>query len=267
VEVCDVDGCSEPTSTGRSAEETGTGGGKLLPEEVGSAHPIGMAARAKMIQPGRDMGTIVPERLGEARRVCGMGARAGTMDGMRTRVTHVIPAAMIAATLLSWTFWQNSEIGMLSRSALEKGELWVFLTYAPIHVDWWNLTTNLVALISVSAVNRGAGYLLSRAREWFVFVLGVTVGGVGHVLLDAEHGVVGTSAGVIALITAVSVALLAKPSQRWDVWVLRVVMCVVLTTAMLPGAADVSSVSHIGGFLAGVVGAMARPPWRHLVRN
>jgi len=178
-----------------------------------------------------------------------------------------MPAVMIAATLLRWSFWKNSEIGMLSRSALEMGEVWVFLTYAPIHVDWWHLTANLVALISVSAVNRGAGYVLSRTREWVVFGLGITVGGMGHVLLDAEHGVVGASAGVIALITAVFVALLAKPSQGWDAWVLRAVMCVVLTTAMLPWATDVSSVSHIGGLLAGAVGAMVRPPRRRLVRN
>lgn len=146
-----------------------------------------------------------------------------------------------------------------ARLVIEDGQ-WYRLVAAPLlHGDALHLGVNAVTLLA-------AGTLLERrigrARLLILTALGAVAGSVAGLILNPPQAVsVGASGAVMALLAAVVVLadqrLPPGAARRW-----RIAAAILLAPALWPLGAlsegtHVDYASHLGGTLAGIVGALA----------
>jgi membrane associated rhomboid family serine protease len=108
--------------------------------------------------------------------------------------------------LLSLAVQETQEIYELlglSLSGVSQGRLWEFVSYGLLHGSWWHLAVNVsLVLLLGTKIQR----ILGVKKSILVVLLGIVVGGLGHLLFNlflpvTERGVlVGISGGAMALL-------------------------------------------------------------------
>jgi len=134
-------------------------------------------------------------------------------------------------------------------------ELWRYVTYGFIHASLAHIVANVSMTLILAPTLEFVQGSLVVAVTW---VGGVVGGGLAHVLYNDGLAVVGSSAGVYALIV-VRISDVIVNSRNMRTWTLRLLT---LCCLALPGLVDwittdsfttTSHSAHIGGVIAGIL--------------
>ena len=159
------------------------------------------------------------------------------------------------------THTMGSEVALLRLGALPAngqlhGEVWRFITYAFLHLNWTHLLANVALLWWVGqVVERRVG----TGRFAVIYLISILLSGatilLKYVASPSEGAAIGASGGVFGLLGAALVLVhrrdMAAFSQdrglRTGLWIC---LAVGLAISFLPG---ISIAGHVGGLIAGLV--------------
>jgi rhomboid protease GluP len=187
--------------------------------------------------------------------------------------TIAIIAACVAMYVVQLALTDGSEASLLAVGALEgrwvrAGHLEMLLSYAFLHGGILHIVMNMSALYSVGSVLES---IVGSKRTLVVFTLAVLGGGIALFVMKPNQLVVGASAGIFGVMTALygislrgsDLPALARTRLRKGIGTTLVLN---LFISLLP---NVSLLGHAGGALVGVVlgasGVLTRGvrlPWR-----
>ncbi|MDF1816188.1 MAG: rhomboid family intramembrane serine protease [Verrucomicrobiales bacterium] len=145
----------------------------------------------------------------------------------------------------------------LSRDTLFSGQVWRLVSFQFCHADVGHFISNMLFLFFL-----GRMFEQVLGRKWVLslYLLGGVIGGIAHIGLFSGAPVIGASASVIALATAViltipeqPISLLFLPVQfkiKYFGWFLLIgnVAGLLMT---LNASGGISYISHLGGMAAG----------------
>jgi membrane associated rhomboid family serine protease len=192
----------------------------------------------------------------------GAGEGEDTVGSMRRRASHIWGVVgVVALSGLGYALGtSNSEllrVGMMTRVGVSNWEMWRFVSYGFLHMDAAHFFYNMGAVLVGAIVCTALGMDLAN-REWFlIYMSGLVGGGVGHVLMHGNVGVVGASGAAVGIYSAALVFERGRGVGR-NLWGVRLASATVILTAVLPvlGVEGASTASHVGGAGAGVVAGL-----------
>lgn len=130
------------------------------------------------------------------------------------------------------------------------GEYHRLLSSVFLHVEWWHIIGNMIALWVIGGPLEAA---LGRARYLAVYLLSGLGGSALVYLLTAPYTpTLGASGAVFGLLGA-TVVLARRLRYEMRPVIVMVVLMLVLTFAPLGGALNVSWQAHVGGLVAGAL--------------
>lgn len=171
--------------------------------------------------------------------------------------TAIVLLQVIAYSIQS--ILHDDYVDYLWATRLHGFEAWRYLSYGFIHASLLHLISNVSMTLILAPTLEFVQGSVTVAVTWLV---GVILGGVTHALENTEVAVVGSSAGVYALIVVRILDIIAN-SENMRTWTLRLLTICCLA---LPGLVDwltterfttTSHAAHVGGAIGGFIASIA----------
>ncbi|KOV09032.1 MULTISPECIES: rhomboid family intramembrane serine protease [Streptomyces] len=151
------------------------------------------------------------------------------------------------------------QLGLLGRyveyfggpvQGVSTGEYYRLLTSVFLHVEWWHIISNMIALWVIGGPLEAA---LGRTRYLAVYLLSGLGGSALVYLLSAPNApTVGASGAIFGLLGA-TVVLARRLRYEMRPVIIMVVLMLVLTFVPFGGAVRVSWQAHVGGLITGAL--------------
>jgi membrane associated rhomboid family serine protease len=140
--------------------------------------------------------------------------------------------------------------GSVSRVAIDQGDYWRLLTSGFLHVTFFHLLFNMIALYVLGTMLEPA---IGRLRFALVYFVSLLAGSFGALLFEADAATAGASGAIFGLMGAAVVVMRDRGINPMESGIGIWIGINLLITFTIPG---ISIGGHIGGLVGGLVVAL-----------